>query len=151
MDVTGKPTLRFEHMFAADVGSHVQAEGKYAALTGISIEGDAVVMGFTPETLDMAIQSLLSARARLDYLKAPNGPVLLAPIKSFALATEPGERHPFVSLVFDQRFPSRSGFLLHPKSARDIGKALVRWARKASSATKPPEGDANVPTPQPTD
>lgn len=116
------------------VGTRVSDDGSNIELLTQGANGDTIVLQLPATKVAGAIAAMIEARAIAHSKNSPvNEAMKIDVLKEWSVGTTP--HHDHVVFVVDKDTPRMKAAACAPKTARDIGRALISQARAVEQAT----------------
>lgn len=142
---TGNEPLILTHTVRDVVGAAVKEDKSAVAITLQTDRNDRVILGLTPGGLDAMIESFQKLRATLDEAGVERS-IPFQPIHTVSAGVHVHDNRAFVACIIDRSLPSAQAYLMAPKAARVLSRALKAASQQASSARgEIIEGDDGTP------
>jgi hypothetical protein len=130
---SGNEPLILSHAVKDIVGAAVKEDLSAVALTIQTDRNDRVILGMTPGGLDAMLESLQKLRAQLDDAGVERS-IPFQPVHTVTAGVHVHDNMAFVALLVDRSLPSAQAYLMAPKAARVMSRALKTAAQQAASA-----------------
>lgn len=130
---SGHEPLILSHAVKDIVGAAMKEDGSAVAVTFQTDRNDRVILGLSPGGLDALLETLQKLRAQLDDAGGERT-IPFQAVHTVSAGVHVHDNIAFVAAIIDRSLPSAQAYLMAPKSARVMSRALKTAAQQASSA-----------------